>query len=374
MSSLLRRTASLFSGGSKKRAGNSHESKVTSKPAPLGTQNPNIESPTLSRLKSKSKLNESVVSLSDFTCPICLEVITEPVQMPCKHELCLPCFEQMTDITNYQCPMCRMRISTWYRNAANAGTLVNKAREQLIQRLFPREVALKQQNKTAEVLAESIEKFNKYGIADDMYKTILTTKSNTAPSVPVCKPGELHNEYVEYMRREEERIRAEKENEERMSIQLIQKLVEEEDQVPFDSYVDMLAKEESSTTNKRESGVQRADLSITAASLRTLRRPTVPQSEGRPTTSRAVVATVSITNQQTPTVAQNPAINRVILTRRASARLNASVHDSSLHTAPATATLRRKARQNADESLVAENNENDSSGYLTLRPRKQPRK
>ncbi len=33
------------------------------------------------------------MSISDCTCPICLEILIEPVVMPCNHELCLPCFK-----------------------------------------------------------------------------------------------------------------------------------------------------------------------------------------------------------------------------------------------------------------------------------------
>lgn len=35
--------------------------------------------------------------------------------MPCGHTLCLECFKNMVNLTAYQCPICRRRISNWLR-------------------------------------------------------------------------------------------------------------------------------------------------------------------------------------------------------------------------------------------------------------------
>lgn len=45
-------------------------------------------------------------SKEDFECPICLEMIAEPVRTPCNHLFCVTC--QMTcQKSNQSCPMCR---------------------------------------------------------------------------------------------------------------------------------------------------------------------------------------------------------------------------------------------------------------------------
>ena len=73
-------------------------------------------------------------------CPICLEILIEPVQMPCKHELCIQCFKSHVEDTSLSCPMCRQRISIWVRRNAKNNTLVNQERWALIQSMFPERV------------------------------------------------------------------------------------------------------------------------------------------------------------------------------------------------------------------------------------------
>ena len=160
---------------------------------------------------SDSSLN---LSLNDCTCPICLEILVEPVKMPCTHELCLPCFKAMTDKTNFLCPMCRMRISTWSRSAANTNTLVDKKRWEQIKRAFPREVRIRLEGNTAAYLAQEIkESREKAAVVENATKHVC------------AKPGEIQKEYQDYLRREQERIRLEKEAEERLSSQLIQQVL-----------------------------------------------------------------------------------------------------------------------------------------------------
>lgn len=151
------------------------------------------------------------LSITDCTCPICLEILVEPVVLPCKHELCLPCFSGMTDKTNFLCPMCRMRISTWSRTASNKNTLVNKERWDQIQKAFPNEIKDRLEGKTAAKLAASID--------NDKEKT----KSTKLQSV--SKPGEIRQEYECILKREQERLRLEKEQEEKLSLQYIEQVI-----------------------------------------------------------------------------------------------------------------------------------------------------
>ena len=57
--------------------------------------------------------------------------------MPCKHELCMLCFKAHVERTSLCCPMCRTRVSNWARKKAREGKLVDEARWNLIQKLFP---------------------------------------------------------------------------------------------------------------------------------------------------------------------------------------------------------------------------------------------
>lgn len=80
------------------------------------------------------------MKLEDNICPICLYIFVQPVTMPCKHELCLDCFQQNVEEANFCCPMCRTRISTWARRAARNKELVNEKRWSAIKKAFPVQV------------------------------------------------------------------------------------------------------------------------------------------------------------------------------------------------------------------------------------------
>jgi hypothetical protein len=175
-------------------------------------------------LKSNAKRQSLNLSISDCTCPICLEVLIEPVRMPCTHELCLPCFKAMTDQTNFLCPMCRMRISSWSRYASNSNTLVNTERWEQIQKAFPTEIKNRVEGKTADILAQSLKTMQQ------QHKQENTNNENTNPATNIklancSKPGEIRKEYQDYLKREEERLKIEKETEEKLSLELIQQLI-----------------------------------------------------------------------------------------------------------------------------------------------------
>lgn len=195
-----------------KRGNSLHKSKPSiSKPKIINDKSVVARSPLVTiHMNSESpKLN---LSISDCTCPICLEILVEPVVLPCKHELCLPCFNGMTDKTNFLCPMCRMRISTWSRTATNTNTLVNKERWDQIRQAFPEEVQDRIEGKTAAKLAESIKK--------ERENSVKTTKV-----VNISEPGEIRREYELSVQREHDRLRSEKLKEEEMSLQYIHEVI-----------------------------------------------------------------------------------------------------------------------------------------------------
>lgn len=156
-------------------------------------------------------------SLSDVSCPICLEVLIEPVRMPCKHEICLECFNTMLDKTNLQCPMCRMRISTWARTATNNNTLVDQDRWKFIQTHFATEIRNRREGKTAADLMETVSHMV------PAVKAVLAESKKMNANIE--KPGEIAREYQEYIRLENERLQREKENEEQLSLAYIKHLI-----------------------------------------------------------------------------------------------------------------------------------------------------
>lgn len=67
-------------------------------------------------------------------CPVCCELLEEPVSLPCGHELCLDCFRSSLDAGNLHCPLCRQRISAWARRCAR--NPVNSQRKEELNRLY----------------------------------------------------------------------------------------------------------------------------------------------------------------------------------------------------------------------------------------------
>ncbi|XP_076067513.1 E3 ubiquitin-protein ligase RNF169-like isoform X3 [Oratosquilla oratoria] len=157
-----------------------------------------------SKGKSRS-LND--LCLGDVICPICISILIEPVTMPCKHCLCMPCFEKNVSEANLSCPMCRTRISVWVRRATKEKCLVDEPLWQWVKENFHEKVE-------ARLL----------GLEDSDEESYIPRR----PNVRLSTPGEIKQEYEEQM----EKLRSEQENErlkeEEASKQLIQKLQAEE--------------------------------------------------------------------------------------------------------------------------------------------------
>ncbi|CAK4077785.1 unnamed protein product [Aphanomyces euteiches] len=53
----------------------------------------------------------AVVLPAHYQCPLCLDLLSSPVQLPCcRKHLCLACFEQAIQVTSTDCAFCRRRI------------------------------------------------------------------------------------------------------------------------------------------------------------------------------------------------------------------------------------------------------------------------
>ncbi|CAO2636280.1 E3 ubiquitin-protein ligase TRIM31 [Lemmus lemmus] len=59
-----------------------------------------------------ANLNQTSKLLEDMTCPICMEILQDPVTIDCGHNFCLQCINQVGKTTeNLQCPLCRLPVN-----------------------------------------------------------------------------------------------------------------------------------------------------------------------------------------------------------------------------------------------------------------------
>lgn len=65
------------------------------------------------------------LTLNKILCPICRTILIEPVSLPCNHNFCLSCFDSTMANANLVCPLCRIRVGSWYRTAKKLNKLVN---------------------------------------------------------------------------------------------------------------------------------------------------------------------------------------------------------------------------------------------------------
>ncbi|XP_025193294.1 E3 ubiquitin-protein ligase rnf168-like [Melanaphis sacchari] len=88
-----------------------------------------------------SKKIQKQLDLEEVFCIACRCIYLKPVTMPCGHTLCLECFKSMVNLTAYQCPMCRRRISNWLRKFKHDwDAMLNVNLWEAIQQQYPVEV------------------------------------------------------------------------------------------------------------------------------------------------------------------------------------------------------------------------------------------
>ncbi|XP_058518045.1 E3 ubiquitin-protein ligase RNF168 isoform X2 [Ochotona princeps] len=150
---------------------------------------------------------DGVPSLSECRCGICVEILIEPVTLPCNHTLCKPCFQSTVEKANLCCPFCRRRVSSWARYHTRRKTLVNMELWEMIQRLYPKECELRASGQDTGEIAEDYQ-----------------------PVRLISKPGELRKEYEEEISKVEAERRANVEEENKASEEYIQRLLAEEEE------------------------------------------------------------------------------------------------------------------------------------------------
>ncbi|XP_074009732.1 E3 ubiquitin-protein ligase RNF168 [Numenius arquata] len=154
-----------------------------------------------------SKKSEAPLSLCDCLCQICMEILVEPVTLPCNHTLCNSCFQLTVEKASLCCPFCRRRVSSWARYNARRNTLINWELWEKIQKNYPKECE---------------RRIN----GQDLEEEICVPH----PQHQLSKPGELRQEYEAEISKVEAERRAYEQEENKASEEYIQRLLAEEEE------------------------------------------------------------------------------------------------------------------------------------------------
>uniref|UniRef100_UPI00398EFC19 E3 ubiquitin-protein ligase rnf168-like n=1 Tax=Pristiophorus japonicus TaxID=55135 RepID=UPI00398EFC19 len=211
------------------------------------------------------------LSLTECLCPICQELLAEPVTPPCGHSLCRACFQQTVAISNLNCPLCRRRLSNWARAQTRAGSLVNTELAERIRQQFPQH--RNQEPREAEV-------------------------DRLCPPPQLCKPGEVRQEYEEQIRKLNAELAAREEEELRASEKFIQQLLAEEQEQKI--YVEQQRKEMDEQLKRDEKLAQMLSEEMNPIST------TLPESVGCRTRLISSKSNSSLVTKRVKLTSRNP--------------------------------------------------------------------
>lgn len=97
------------------------------------------------------------LTLEEAVCPVCLEIFLEPVTMPCRHSVCLPCFKRTVELSSLCCPLCRLRVSSWARRHTRDRTLVNTELWDLVRQSHPDRCKRRMESKDVQAVEDGKE-------------------------------------------------------------------------------------------------------------------------------------------------------------------------------------------------------------------------
>ncbi|XP_020032065.2 E3 ubiquitin-protein ligase RNF168 [Castor canadensis] len=150
---------------------------------------------------------DAIPSLSECQCQICMEILVEPVTLPCNHTLCNSCFQSTVEKANLCCPFCRRRVSSWTRYHTRRNSLINMELWEVIQKHYPKECKLRASGQESEEIVDDYQ-----------------------PIRLLSQPGELRREYEEEISKVEAERRATEEEENKASEEYIQRLLAEDEE------------------------------------------------------------------------------------------------------------------------------------------------
>ncbi|XP_041919591.1 E3 ubiquitin-protein ligase RNF169 [Alosa sapidissima] len=96
-----------------------------------------------------------VLTIEEVRCPVCLDILLEPVTMPCRHSVCLHCFERTVEFS-LCCPRCRLRVSSWARKQSREKSLVNTELWDMVRKSYPDNCKRRLEQRAGEAVGEEI--------------------------------------------------------------------------------------------------------------------------------------------------------------------------------------------------------------------------
>ncbi|KAF7666133.1 hypothetical protein LDENG_00119550 [Lucifuga dentata] len=89
----------------------------------------------------------SLLTVSDFECPLCIRLFFEPITTPCGHTFCKNCIERSLD-HNFRCPLCKQPLQEYFKNRKYSSTVLL---QDMMSLLFPSQLAERKQVHEAEM-------------------------------------------------------------------------------------------------------------------------------------------------------------------------------------------------------------------------------
>lgn len=183
---------------------------------------------------SSAQLNFENLQLDDILCTVCQSVLVEPVFLPCQHRFCRNCLSGTIEKNNLNCPCCRKRFGTWYRNASRVNKLVHEQLWSAIQSQF------------RDYLEEDNGRCNGNGSVSSCF----VPQSESV--IHLSEPGEIRKEYENELQRYRKELIEEKKKELAASEKYIINLYKQEGIIDLVDSSDHLSISSSTTTPEAE--------------------------------------------------------------------------------------------------------------------------